>query len=154
MCLAGFMSDDDGWTSLCQEWRFLLREKWKLPSIHMREIMSPKGTSPAASWGINEKVAMLRDFIHVVRGHTTVGFGCALDCKHYREVVKDVQNAAMSEGLRTKPFKAETFCMARIVRRIMDYLEESKIPEDQRKISLMLDDDEHYSKMFYASCAN
>lgn len=149
MCLAGFMSDELGWTSLCQEWRVLLREKWKVPAIHMREIMSPKGKSPAASWDTDKKVSMLRDFIHVIRKHTRVGFGCAIDAKHYREVVKVIEGAAKSEGLKSKPFKAQVFCMARVVKLIIGYLDESKASEDERKTSLVFDDDEQYSKACY-----
>lgn len=149
MCLAGFMSTDKGWDGFCQEWR-ILREKWKLPAIHMREIMSPSGKSPAASWSIDRKLEMLREFILVIRRNTMVGFGCALDAKHYREVVKDIERAAAHQGLNPKPFKAQVFCMARVVKLIMGYLEEIKASEDERKIALIFDDNEQYSKQCYS----
>lgn len=150
ICLAGFMATNDDWNALCIAWRFLLREKWNLPAIHMKEIMSPLGKSPAASWDIERKVEMLRDFILIIRKYTSVGFGCAIDAKHYRKVVKDVEIIAHSQGLKTRPFKAQVFCMVRVVRRIMDYLDEIKASEDDRKISLIFDDDEQHSRQCYS----
>jgi len=150
LSLAGYMATDQGWNDLCAAWRFLLREKWKLPVIHMREIMSPEGKSPAASWSIERKVDMLRDFILVIRKHTAVGFGCAINAKHYRGVVKDIERAADLEGLKTRAFKAQVFCIARVVKLIMGYLEDVKASEDERKIALVFDDNEHYSKHCYS----
>lgn len=149
MCMAGYMASDEGWNGLCSGWRYLLREKYKIPALHMREIMSPSGKSPAAAWDIDRKLDMLREFILLIRKHTEVGFACALDAKHYREVVKTINTVAAEEGLKTKPFNTQMFCMARIVRMVMQYLEES-VPEEQRQTSLVFDDDEHYSKTCYA----
>ena len=149
MCMAGFIATDQGWDALCAGWRVLLRETYKIPAIHMREIMSPMGKSPAASWDIDRKVEMLRDFILLIRQHTEAGFGCAIDASHYREIVKTIATAADQHGLKAKPFKAQMFCMARIVRLVMRYLNESSASADERKTSLVFDDDEQYSKMCY-----
>jgi hypothetical protein len=149
MCMAGFIATDRGWDALCTGWRVLLRETYKIPAIHMREIMSPMGKSPAASWEIDRKVDMLRDFILLIRQHTEAGFGCAIDARHYREVVKTIATVAGQQGLKTKPFKAQMFCMARIVRLVMCYLDETNASADERKTSLVFDDDEQYSKMCY-----
>lgn len=149
MCMAGYMASDEGWSGLCSGWRHLLREKYKIPALHMREIMSSFGRSPAAGWDIDRKVDMLREFILLIRNHTEVGFGCALDAKHYRKIVKTISTAAAEAGLKTKPFNTHIFCMARIVRMVMQYLDDS-VPEGQRQISLVFDDDEHYSKTCYA----
>lgn len=113
MCMAGFIATDQGWSDLCAAWRVLLRETYKIPAIHMREIMSEKGKSPAAAWAMDRKVDMLRNFILLIRKHTEAGFGCAIDARHYREVVRSIEAAAAQEGLKTKPFKAQMFCMAR-----------------------------------------
>ena len=104
------MATSEGWEQLCVEWRYLLREKYKIPAIHMREIMSPKGTSPAAQWEIERKVDMLRDFILPIRKYTEIGFGCAIDAKHYRQVIDNIVAAARESGLKTRPFKAQVFC--------------------------------------------
>jgi hypothetical protein len=149
MCMAGFIATDQGWSDLCAAWRILLREKYRIPAIHMREIMSEKGKSPAAAWAMDRKVDMLRDFILLIRKHTEAGFGCAIDARHYREVVRSIEAAAAQEGLKTKPFKAQMFCMARIVRLVMRYLDETNAAGDERKTSLVFDDDEQYSKMCY-----
>jgi hypothetical protein len=63
--------------------------------------------------------------------------------------VKTIGTVAAAERLKTKPFNSQLFCMARIVRLIMQYLETS-VPEDQRQTSLAFDDDERYSKTCYA----
>jgi hypothetical protein len=149
VCMAGYMATGDGWEALCVGWRFLLREKYKIPALHMREIMSPAGKSPAASWDRDHKVDMLRDFILLIRKHTEVGFGCALDARHYREVVKTIAATADAHGLKAKPFKAQMFCMARVVRLVMQYLDDTNASEDERKTSLMFDDDEQYSRICY-----
>jgi hypothetical protein len=154
ICLAGLMATDQGWGALCEEWRFLLDEKWKLPAIHMREIMSPLGKSPAASWPKERKEDMLRDFILSIRKHTYVGFGCALDAKHYREVVENLKQTADEQRQKLKPFKAQTFCAARVMRLIMNYLDHIKASEYERKIALIFDDDEQYSKWCYSILCN
>jgi hypothetical protein len=59
MCMAGFISTDQGWSDLCAGWRLLLRQKYKIPVIHMREIVSEKGKSPAAAWDLDRKVDSL-----------------------------------------------------------------------------------------------
>jgi hypothetical protein len=64
-------------------------------------------------------------------------------------VVKTIETAAGQQGLKAKPFKAQMFCMARIVRLVMRYLNETNAAEDERKTSLVFDDDEQYSKMCY-----
>ncbi len=150
MCMAGFIATDQGWSALCAGWHNLLRETYKIPSIHMREIMSPKGRSPAAAWDIDRKVRMLRDFILLIREHTEVGFGCAIDARHDREVVKTIATVANQNDLKSKPFKDQMFCMARVVRLTMRHLGESGASEDERKTSVVFDDDEQYSKMCYA----
>jgi hypothetical protein len=148
MCMAGFMATDEGWNSLCDGWLPLLK-KYGIPAIHMRDIMSPRGKSPAASWDISRKVEMLRDFILLIRKHTDVGFGCAINASHYRRVVAEIIAVADQSGLKSKPFKAQTFCLARIVRLVMRYLDENKASELERKTALTFDDDEQYSRMCY-----
>jgi len=149
VCMAGYMATGEGWDTLCAGWRVLLREKYKIPALHMREIMSPSGNSPAAAWDIGRKLDMLREFILLIRSHTEAGFGVALDAKHYREVVKTIRAVAAGEGLKARPFNTQMFCMARIVRMVMQYLETS-VPEDQRQTSLVFDDDEQYSRTCYS----
>jgi hypothetical protein len=149
VCMAGYMANGSGWDALCEQWRRLLREKYKIPAIHMREIMSPQGKSPASAWDIERKVEMLREFICAIREHTSVGFGVAIDAKHYRNVVKAIEDAAHDQKRKTKPFKVQLFCIARIVRLVMAYLEEIGASEDERKTGLVFDDDEVYSKTCY-----
>jgi hypothetical protein len=60
------------------------------------------------------------------------------------------RSASLEQGLRTKPFKAHTFCAARVIRKIMGYLEDIKASDDERKISLVFDDNEQYSKLCYS----
>ena len=96
VCLAGYMARDEGWTALCAGWRVLL-EMYGIPALHMREIMSPSGRSPAAVWEIDRKLDMLREFITLIRKHTEVGFGVALDARHFREIVKTIRSAWLRE---------------------------------------------------------
>jgi hypothetical protein len=103
MCMAGFIATDQGWGDLCAGWRVLLREKYKIPAIHMREIMSEKAKSPAAAWDIDRKVDMLRDFTLLIRKHTEAGFGCAIDARHYREIVKTIATAAATGRFKLSP---------------------------------------------------
>jgi hypothetical protein len=56
LCMAGYMATPDGWDALCPGWQYLLREKYKIPALHMREIMSNAGkrrdafTRQTAKW--------------------------------------------------------------------------------------------------------
>ena len=150
VCMAGYMATDEGWSQLCDGWRYLLHEKYKIPAIHMRELMSPKSKSPASQWDMPRKVEMIRAFAMLVRKHTEVGFACAIDAKHYRAVVEEIKKVAHGAGLKVHPFSAQTFCMARIISLLLKYLNDINASEDERKTSLIFDDDEHYSKQCYS----
>jgi len=81
VCLAGYVASDSNWDGLCKEWKELLG-KHGIPAVHMREIMSPKGKSPAASWKDEDKVRMIREFIFVIRKYIHTGFGVGLEARY------------------------------------------------------------------------
>lgn len=147
-CLAGYVASDAGWDALCEEWRILLQDKYKIPGIHMKEIMSENGNSPASKWPMEEKLKMLADFILVIRKHIHTGFGVSIKAKHYREITKAVHTELVKLGVRKpKKFKAQVFCVARIIRQILTYFRETL--KSDEKLSLIFDDSEHYSMSCY-----
>lgn len=149
--LAGFVSDDESWNSFCIEWKSLLL-KHGLPAIHMKEIMSSKGKSPAANWEMPRKLSMLSEFIFVIRKYVQAGFGIGMDAVHYRSVVAEITEAAKTMGVRAKPFEAKRFCVARFVRTLMQYYDEVELQQGgmPEPINLTFDDDEAYAMQCYS----
>jgi hypothetical protein len=146
-CLAGYLASDAGWDALCQEWKILL-DKHGIPGIHMREIMSEGGKSPAAKWKMQDKLNMLSEFILVIRKHIHTGFGVSIKAKHYREIIKTVHAELIKTGIKKpKQFKAQVFCVARIVRQVLTYFTETL--KSDEKLCLIFDDSEHYSMSCY-----
>lgn len=146
VCLAGYLASDSGWDSLCQEWKPLL-EKHGLPGIHMKEIMSPKGKSPAALWPMDKKLSMLTEFISVIRKHVQTGFGIGLDAHHYRDIVKCAEDSFKNLGMKSRPFKPPLFATARMARIISDYFDQIGSKE---QVCLIFDDSEQYSMQCYS----
>lgn len=146
VCLAGYVASDSNWDGLCKEWKELLG-KHGIPAVHMREIMSPKGKSPAASWKDEDKVRMIREFIFVIRKYIHTGFGVGLEARYYRELVKVAAEEARRQGVKTKPFHSQLFCVARMCRLIMNYFKEIGSEE---QLSLIFDDSPEYSMKCYS----
>jgi hypothetical protein len=153
IALAGLTSSEAGWEALCQEWPILL-QKHEIPVVHMKEIMPERGKSPAASWKMDKKLAMIEEFIGVIKKYMQYGFGIALDAKYYREQVSIVEKAAKEMGIKTKPFQPQIFCVARLLRRFIDHLKESRIyaqrADGRNPFSLIFDENEAYAMKCYS----
>src|SRR5579864_2086552 len=104
IALAGVASSNAGWDALCAEWKILL-DKHGIPAIHMKEIMPEDGKSPAASWDMPKKLAMISEFIGVIKKHVLYGFGVGLDAKFYRAQIPIVEKAAKELNVKTKAFQ-------------------------------------------------
>ena len=146
LCIAGYIATDAGWESFCKEWKILLN-KHGLSTLHLKEIMSRSGNSPASSWPPEQKDSMLREFIGVIRKHVEVGFAVAIDAKHYRGVADRLEKKCQAQGLKNRSFSAHTFAFSRIIRKLMDYLKESA---ELERASIIVDDAEQYSMKCYS----
>jgi len=152
LSLAGYISTDAGWSALSADWSILL-EKYSLPGIHMKQIMSSKGNSPAASWDMPKKLEMLAEFILVIRKYVQAGFGVGMDAGHYRSVVESIKRTAKEQGVSLRPFKPKAFCVARLLSRIMSYCDDLKILDPSiiiDPVSLIFDDDRAYAMECYS----
>jgi hypothetical protein len=142
ICIAGYASSDEGWEAFIPEWSALLK-KHALPAIHMKDIVSSKGSSPAAQWAMDKKLAMLEQFIQLIQKHVKAGFGVGLKAAHYRTVVKKLEHS----GLVTNPFHAPVFCLARIIKLAAFH---TLLKSSEQAIEVVLDDSEQYSMKFYS----
>jgi hypothetical protein len=142
VCLAGYASGDTEWEAFIPEWKTLL-QKHGLPALHMKDIVSAYGKSPAAPWPIDKKLAMLEEFIFVIRKHVKAGFGVGLKAAHYRGVVKKLEQL----GAITKPFQAQVFCFARIIKLAMLH---TLLKSSEPFVEIVLDDSEQYAMKCYS----
>jgi len=152
ICLAGYVADSSAWESFCGEWKILLG-KYGLTAIHMREIMSPQGRSPAASWEMPRKLGMLTDFIWLIRKHVHAGFACGLNARNFRETMEVVQGEALKGGYKLHQFQPQTFCFARVARIAMNYYDElakMEICSPNETLALVFDDAENYAMKCYS----
>lgn len=153
IALAGLASSDAGWDAFCVEWKVLL-DKHAIPAIHMREIMPEDGKSPAASWDMPKKKAMISEFIGVIKEHTLYGFGVGLDARFYRAQVPIVESAAKELKIKTKSFQPQVFCVARLLRQFIDHLRQirayEKRTDGRTPLGLVFDDNEAYAMKCYS----
>lgn len=109
--LAGYMIGGD-WGGFYQAWRHLLI-RHGIPQVHMREIL---GLARNKGWDTAKLNDVLREFIGVIKEAKLIGFGVAVDAAEWR---------GLSKERRRMLGDAQEFCCSRILRRIMDRLNEA-----------------------------
>jgi hypothetical protein len=130
--LAGYMAAEGlPWNRFYQAWRHLLL-RHGLPHIHMKDIL---GIAQAKGWDIPKLNEVLREFIAAIKDAQLIGFGVAVDANEWR---------ALSKERRKRFGDAQEFCCSRILRRIVDRLNEAGFPEEQ--ISITFDRDWEFAR--------
>jgi hypothetical protein len=122
--MAGYMAGD--WDRLNRAWRSLLL-KHGLSHIHMKEMI---GVAQKRDWPDGHLTDVLREFIMAIKESILVGFGVAVDLDAFRKV---------PDHIRKRLGDAQIFCCSRILRRIMDRLNEAGMGEEP--ISIAFDQD-------------
>jgi len=90
VCMAGYISDDEGWTQFFEKWRKLLLRP-EIPYIHMKEMISIRGPYKDLGWTSEQRDGILNEFIDVIRDHIQAGFGVAVDAKYLRSMNADAR---------------------------------------------------------------
>lgn len=139
VCMTGYLADDSQWRSLTIEWNRLL-EKYSIPYLHLSDFLS--------SWDIykdwknypdrKEKIRhAIDDFCNVVSRYTFCGVGIGIDTVAYKNITASVEK-------REKP---EVFCFERVLRRVIECLNEWKWDE---KILIVFDDNKKVAMKQYS----
>jgi len=136
VCLAGYLSDDDGWTQFSEKWGKLLI-KHGIPYIHMKELISLRGPYENLGWTPAQRDDVVNDFIDVIRAHIQVGFGVAVDAKYFRSMCADAQKKIGDPAY---------FCLHRILYLIIKKL---KSVGYQPSVTITFDDCEEFSVRCY-----
>jgi Protein of unknown function (DUF3800) len=127
--MAGYMAGD--WNQLYRAWRSLLL-KHGLRYVHMKEMI---GISQKKGWLDGHLTEVLREFIGAIKDSILVGFGVAVDLQAFQKVPEDI---------RKRLGDAQIFCCSRILRRIMDRLDESGMGNEP--ISVTFDQDFDFAR--------
>lgn len=92
VCMAGYISDEDGWSQFSEKWGKLLLQH-KIPYIHMKEMIHLQGPYKELGWTVERRDEILNEFIDVIRAHIQAGFGVAVDAKYFRSMSAEVRKA-------------------------------------------------------------
>jgi Protein of unknown function (DUF3800) len=112
VCIAGFVSDEAHWNAYAQAWGDLLQTH-KIPTLHMRELMS--FTGPFKGWDREHAKKALAEFIDVIRRNVLIGLGVGFDSKYL---------TSMRADTRKKIGDPQYFCFQRILRLLVNKLAE------------------------------
>jgi hypothetical protein len=110
--MAGFVSDEAHWNAYAQAWGDLLQIH-KIPTLHMRELMS--FTGPFKGWDREHAKKALAEFIDVIRRNVLIGLGVGFDSKYL---------TSMHADTRKKIGDPQYFCFQRILRLLVNKLAE------------------------------
>lgn len=133
-CLAGLMASDTSWDRFNNRWEDLLR-KYGLNVIHTAEFLSGNGLYRDFHHDYEMRLAILQEFMDVVRDEVQCGVFCAIDAGEYRETLAHAK----------KKLKPEEFLFRRILKRSFEYMIEIRSIES---IGVWLDDSDLTSTKF------
>jgi hypothetical protein len=136
VCLAGYISDDDGWSQFSEKWGKLLLQ-YKIPYVHMKEMVHIKGPYKDLGWTPERRDEILNKFIDVIRAHIQAGFCVAVDAKYLR---------GMNADARKNIGDPAYFCFHRILGLVIRKL---KSVGYQPGVSVTFDDCEEFSVKCY-----
>lgn len=139
ICLSGFISEDSRLEALCNTWRKLL-EKYQIPILHTTDLMTspPQPPYDAEAWTAERKRQAIDDFATTVGKHILRGVSVGVDTRAYRAMPKQARDSIGDPAM---------FCFARVIRRIVDSLEEWQWDEP---IGSIFDDVEHGAMKCYS----
>lgn len=134
ICIAGFVSDEPHWNAYAEAWGQLL-QKYKIPALHMRELMS--FTGPFKGWERELAKAALAEFIDVIRRNALIGLGVGFDTSHMKSMRPDT---------RKKIGDPQYFCFQRVLRLLVNKLTEVGY---KGQIPVTFDDTEEHAVRCY-----
>src|SRR3989442_13170503 len=94
ICIAGFVSDEPHWNTYAEAWGQLL-QRYKIPALHMRELMS--FTGPFKGWDREHAKKALAEFIAVIRRNVLIGLGVCFDTKYLTSMRPDTRRKVVNQ---------------------------------------------------------
>ncbi len=129
-CLAGYLAHNSYWFEFNTKWQHLLL-RHGLPYLHMKEFVS---FARAKGWNGQKRNEVILEFIEVIKQARLIGFGVAIDSAAWR---------ALSSKRRRAFGSGQEFCFQRVIRRIVDRLEEADERDD---VVIVFDRDMEFAK--------
>ncbi len=128
--IAGYLTHESYWYVFNQKWRHLLI-RHGLPKLHMKEWVK---FCEEREWDHPKRHSVVSEFIQVIRDTQLIGFGVAVDAQIWRELTPK----------RRKAFgNAQEFCFQRIMRRVVDRMEEA---QERDPVSIIFDRDFQFAR--------
>lgn len=129
-CLAGYIAHESYWWDFVRDWKHLLL-RHGIEAVHMKEIA---GIAQKKGWTGIQRNDILSEFVQVIKKNRLIGFGVGVDAACWRKL----------EPKRRKAFgNAQEFCFQRIVRCVVDRMDEAK---EQESVALIFDRDMEFSR--------
>lgn len=129
-CLAGYIAHDTYWFTFQEHWRHILLQHG-MPGLHMRTFVR---VAQEKGWSTPKRREVVLDFVKVIKQCRLIGFGVGVDAHVWANLGKERRGAFGN---------AQEFCFQRIVRRVVDRLEEA---HEQEPLQLIFDRDIEYAR--------
>ena len=130
VCLAGYLAPSDThWPPFADRWGQLLM-RHGLDDLHMKTF---RRVAQKKEWDANKQVAVLRDFIDVIRTSQLMGFGVGLDAVAWK---------ALSPERRKSFGNAQEFAFQRILRMTIEKM--ISVGLTHQHINVVFDQDEAF----------
>jgi hypothetical protein len=134
LCLAGYVSDQYGWTALSKEWATLLG-KHQIPYLRTSDFLAGSPHYTPGKPENEDRLIIIRDFLEVISRNVLFGVSIGVDAKAYKE---------LAARERKKP-TAERFCFYRLLHRVIS---RSAQLAPEMHLSLFFGDAAEYSIKF------
>jgi hypothetical protein len=131
VCVAGYIAHETFWWQFNAAWKHLLL-RHGLPYVHLRVFLN---MSDQKHWNRTKRDSVLEEFVSAIKVHRLIGFGVAVDVEAWKKIPKE-RRLKFSGSV-------QEFCVMRILRRIIDRLDESRDPDP---ISVIFDRDFEYAR--------
>jgi hypothetical protein len=134
VCLAGFIASDQSWSRFESRWINKLKEH-NLDVVHTSDFLSGGGSYRKKNFEYEQRLAILGEFMDIIRDEVDCGIFCAINAGEYRLILQDAK----------KKLKPEEFLFRRILKLSFDYMAEANHRE---AIAVWIDDSEKTSSRF------
>jgi hypothetical protein len=123
--MAGLLANH--WTVFDLHWQALLL-KYEIPQLHLREAIN---LAKGKGWDHSKLNAVLNEFAILIREASVIACGIGVDMEAWRALPSSTRNSLGGD--------AQVFCCARMVRRIIDRLNNSSLRYE--RVTLIFDQD-------------
>lgn len=134
LCLAGFIASDNAWDRFGDRWESKLKQHG-IATMHTSDFLSGQGAYRSLIGSFEQRLAILGEFMDIIREEVGCGIACAPNAGEYRSVLKDSK----------KNLKPEEFLFRRLLINSFKHMASIKAVEP---LGIWLDDSEKTSSRF------